>query len=72
MATNEATNEHLQIIRAAVNVAINNVHRYRGYNGEMTNAAKATLLATVTTVPTALHHASDCAICTTWDGSDDA
>ena len=69
MATNEATLAHLATVRSAVNSAINNVNRYQGYNGDMTNAAKAALLATVTTVPAALQHASDCNICRTWDGS---
>jgi hypothetical protein len=69
MATNEATLEHLATIRSAVNAAINNVNRYQGYNGEMTNAGKAALLATVTTVPSALQHASNCSICNAWDGS---
>ena len=69
MATNEATLEHLATIRSAVNAAINNVNRYQGYNGDMTNVAKAALLATVTTVPAALQHASNCSICRAWDGS---
>ena len=69
MATNEATNEHLQTIRTAINAAINNVNRYQGYNGEMTTSAKNALLATVTTVPSALQHASNCSICNGWDGS---
>ena len=69
MATNEAVLDHLAIIRSAVNERINNVYRYQGFNSEMTNAAKAALLATVTTVPAALQHASDCSICRTWDGS---
>ena len=69
MATNEAVLAHLATIRSAVNAAINNVNRYQGFNGEMTNAAKAALLATVTTVPAALQHASDCSVCRAWDGS---
>jgi hypothetical protein len=69
MATNEATLDHLATVRSAVNAAINNVNRYQGFNSEMTNAAKATLLATVTTVPAALQHASNCSICNGWDGS---
>jgi hypothetical protein len=72
MATNEATTEHLQTIRTAINAAINNVNRYQVYNGDMTTSAKTALLATVTTVPADLIHASDCAICTAWDGSDSA
>jgi hypothetical protein len=69
MATNEVTLAHLSTIKSAVHTAINNVNRYQGYNGEMTNSAKASLLATVTTVPAALQHASDCEICNGWDGS---
>ena len=69
MATNEATLAHLQTIRDAINSAINNVNRYQGYNGEMTTSSKNALLATVTTVPSALQHASNCATCNGWDGS---
>jgi hypothetical protein len=69
MATNEATLVHLATVRSAVNAAINNVNRYQGYSSEMTTAAKNTLLATVTTVPAALQHASNCGICTAWDGA---
>jgi hypothetical protein len=69
MATNEATLDHLATVRSAVNAAINNVHRYAGFNGEMTTSAKNALLATVTTVPAALQHASNCSICNGWDGS---
>ena len=69
MATNEAALAHLEGIRNAANTAINNIHRYQGYNGEMTTSAKNALLGTVTTVPAALQHASDCSICRAWDGS---
>ena len=69
MATNEATLAHLATIRSAVNTAINNVHHYANNNTDMLSASKATLLATVTTVPSALQHASDCSICRAWDGS---
>ena len=69
MATNEAVREHLEGIRNAANKALNNVNRYQSYNGEMLSAAKVALLATVTTVPAALQHASDCSVCRAWDGS---
>lgn len=69
MATTAATLAHLSDLRTAVNKAINNVGRYQGYNGEMTTSAKNALLATVTTVPSTMQHASDCSICTSWDGS---
>ena len=69
MATNEAVLDHLASIKSAVNTAINNVGRHQSLNGEMTTAAKNALLATVTTVPAALQHASDCSVCRAWDGS---
>jgi len=69
MATSDATLTHLQSIRTAVNKAINNVERYQDHNGDMTTSAKNSLLGKVTTVNGNLIHASDCAICTAWDGS---
>lgn len=69
MATNQATLVHLNGIRAAINTAINNVSRYQSYSGDMTASARNSLLATVTTVPSTLQHASDCAVCANWDGS---
>jgi len=62
MATNEAVRDHLEDIRNAANAAINNVNRYASNNTDMLAASKATLLATVTTVPAALQHASDCSV----------
>ena len=69
MATNEAVLAHLATIRSAVNERINNVNHYANNNTDMLSSSKATLLATVTTVPAALQHASDCSVCRTWDGS---
>ena len=69
MATNEAVRDHLEDIRNAANNAINNVNHYASNNTDMLAASKATLLATVTTVPAALQHASNCSICVAWDGS---
>jgi hypothetical protein len=69
MATNEAVLAHLASIRGAVTTAINNVHHYANNNTDMLSSSKATLLATVTTVPAALQHASDCSVCRAWDGS---
>ena len=71
MATNGATLEHLRGLQSAVSTAINNVRRYQDYNGEMTASARNALLATVTTVPSALQHASNCSICNGWDGSNE-
>ena len=69
MANNTVTLAHLAAIKEAVNTAISNVNRYQSYNGDMTRSAKNSLLATVTTVPSALQHASDCPTCTAWDGT---
>jgi hypothetical protein len=35
----------------------------------MTSSARTSTLAKVTTVPSALQHASNCSICNGWDGS---
>jgi hypothetical protein len=69
MATNEAVLTHLRSVRNAVNAAINTVNYYANSNTDMTSGAKATQLAKVTTVPSALQHASNCSICNGWDGS---
>ena len=69
MATNTAVLDHLATVRTAVNTAINNVNHYANNNTDMLSASKATLLATVTTVPAPLQHASNCSICNGWDGS---
>jgi len=69
MSTNQDIKGHLEIIRDSINSAITSVIRYQNFNEEMTTAAKNTLLATVTTVPAALQHASNCSICNDWDGS---
>jgi hypothetical protein len=69
MATNEATLEHLQELRDSVNAAVNTVVAWQSYGSKLTAGNQAIELAKVTTVPTARQHASDCAICTAWDGS---
>ena len=69
MATNEATLEHLQELRDSVNAAVNTVVAWQSYGSKLTAGNQAIELAKVTTVPTASQHASDCAICTAWDGS---
>ena len=69
MATNEATLEHLQELRDSVNSAVNTVVAWQQYGTKLTAGNQATELAKITTVPTARQHASDCAICTAWDGS---
>jgi len=69
MATNEDVREHLEELRNSVNSAVNTVVAYQNYGTKLTSGNKATELALVTTVPTARQHASDCSICTAWDGS---
>tara|TARA_Y100000310_G_scaffold292563_1_gene321400 strand:- start:108 stop:326 length:219 start_codon:yes stop_codon:yes gene_type:complete len=69
MATNEDVREHLEGLRDSVNAAVNTVVAWQTYGTKLTAGNQATELAKVTTVPTARQHASDCAICTAWDGS---
>ena len=69
MATNEDVLEHLEQLRNSVNAAVNTVVAWQTYGTKLTAANQATELAKVTTVPTARQHASDCAICTAWDGA---
>ena len=67
--TTEALLEHLTALRRSVTTAMAEANGYKEYGNMMTDAAKAAQLAEVTTVPSARQHASDCAICTAWDGS---
>ena len=69
MSTNEATLEHLKELRDSVNDAVNTVVDYQRHGTKLTAGNRATELAKVTTVPIARQHASDCSICTAWDGS---
>ena len=69
MATNEATLEHLEELRNSVNDAVNTVVAYQQYGTKLTAGNQTSEKAKVTTVPTARQHASNCSICTAWDGS---
>ena len=69
MATNEDVKDHLEELRSSVNSAINTVVDYQRHGTKLTSGNQTAELAKVTTVPTARQHASDCAICTAWDGS---
>jgi hypothetical protein len=69
MATNEATLEHLQQLRDSVNSAVNTVIGYQQFGTKLTAGNQTSEKAKVRTVPTARQHASDCSICTAWDGS---
>ena len=69
MATNEDVHDHLAELRSSVNAAVNTVSDWQKFGTRLTESNQAAELAKVTTVPTARQHASDCAICTAWDGS---
>ena len=69
MATNEDVREHLEGLRDSVNSAVNTVVAWQSYGSKLTAGNQTIELAKITTVPTARQHASDCAICTAWDGS---
>lgn len=69
MATTEALLAHLETLQRSVNAAINDAHAWQNFGGKLTATARAAQLATVTTVPAERLHASDCAICTAWDGT---
>ena len=69
MASNEDVREHLQELRDSVNDAVNTVVAYQSYGTKLTAGNQASEKAKVTTVPLPRQHASDCAICTAWDGS---
>ena len=69
MATNEAVRAHLEQLRNSVNSAVNTVVAYQDYGTKLTSGNQTSEKAKVTTVPTARQHASNCSICTAWDGS---
>ena len=69
MATNEDVRQHLEQLRNSVNSAVNTVVAWQTYGSKLTAGNQAIELAKITTVPTARQHASNCAICTAWDGS---
>jgi hypothetical protein len=69
MATNEDVREHLEELRDSVNSAVNTVVAYQNYGTKLTSGNQTSEKAKVRTVPTARQHASNCSICTAWDGS---
>ena len=69
MATTEALLEHLRELRRAVTDAMVSANGYKEYGSRLTSSNRATHLASITTVPADRLHASDCEICTAWDGS---
>ena len=69
MATTAEVQTHLEQLKDYINSALQTVHDFRNFGSKLTAAIKAAELALITTVPTARQHASDCSICTAWDGS---
>ena len=69
MSNNEEVNNHLNGLRNSINDEINVVNDYMRVGSKMTAGNRAAELLKVTTVPATSLHASNCAICSTWDGS---
>ena len=69
MATNEDVREHLEGLRDSVNAAVNTVVAWQSYGSKLTSGNQTSEKAKITTVPTTRQHASNCSICTAWDGT---
>jgi len=69
MASTVEVQNHIEELKTSVNSALQTVYDFKKFGDKLTAANKAAELAKVTTVPTQRQHASDCSICTTWDGS---
>ena len=69
MATNEDVLAHLGQLRSSVADAINTVVDYQRVGTKLTAGNQTSEKAKVRTVPTVRQHASNCSICTAWDGS---
>jgi len=69
MATNEDVLAHLGQLRSSVADAINTVIAYQQFGTKLTAGNQTSEKAKVRTVPTVRQHASNCSICSAWDGS---
>jgi hypothetical protein len=69
MSTSAEVREHLQAFKTAVADAMQTVADYRVHGTQYTAGNQTSERAKITTVNASLIHASDCAICTAWDGS---
>ena len=69
MSTSDEVRAHLVGLQTASAVAMQTVADYQGHAHQYTSAVQTSERAKVTTVAPRLIHASDCSICTSWDGS---
>ena len=69
MSSTVEVQNHLEELKTSVNSALQTVYDFKKFGDMLTSESKVTELAKVTTVPAARQHASDCSICTSWDGS---
>jgi len=69
LSNNEEVQDHLSDLRNSINDEINVVNDYMRVGSKMTAGNRAAELLKVTTIPAASLHASNCSICSTWDGS---
>ena len=69
MASTIEVQNHLEELKASVNSALQTVYDFKKFGDMLTSGNQTSELAKVKTVPTLRQHASDCAICTSWDGS---
>ena len=69
MSTSAQVRAHLQQFKSAIINAMTTVEDYKNHGSLYTTANQASERAKITTINSALLHASNCGICTTWDGS---
>ena len=69
MSTSAEVRQHLSVFRTAIADAITTVADYQSHGSQYTTANQTSERAKITTINLALLHASNCSICTTWDGS---
>ena len=69
MATSQEVMNHLNSFKSAISEAMTTVDDYKNHGTQYTTANQTSERAKITTINSALLHANDCSICTTWDGS---
>ena len=69
MATSQEVMNHLNSFKSAISDAMTTVDDYKNRGTQYTTANQTSERAKITTINSALLHANDCSICTTWDGS---
>ena len=69
MATSQEVMNHLNSFKSAISDAMTTVDDYKNHGTQYTTANQTSERAKITTINSALLHASNCSICTTWDGS---